>query len=423
MIYTIGNQAAMEALRSVNTEDVPSILKPIAFFTRFQARMVTQLMPLFAPTNMLRDVAERSENIRTRKIAGHAGLDMNKVANQAIGESAKLLMKLKPVMMGVLAENTPLAKLFPVDNANDDVIALKQFLALGGSSTYGDMLSGDSKSLAEKLRKTGTISDKAMEAIELWNNSFELISGFSIYKSLVANGVGNKDAATASLNLMNFRKRGKVMSPLRALYMFAQPIATGGHQMAMTLSTRRGQVRYAAYTVAAMALYAMLRSGDDDDELGINKMDELGNFTLYRNIPIPMGNGMYFKVPVGFGMQQLAWSHGVNAVRTMLGDMTAGEAVAESAALWARSAMPVSPAETSMLKNPMVWLAQTFSPQVAKPLVNIALDVNSFGAPLTNARYERQDMAKSLQGRRDTPQIYKDISRVFAQNGIDFYPE
>jgi hypothetical protein len=30
-------------------------------------------------------------------------------------------------------------------------------------------------------------------------------------------------------------------------------------------------------TVAAMALYAMLRSGDDDDdELGVNKMDELG---------------------------------------------------------------------------------------------------------------------------------------------------
>jgi hypothetical protein len=95
----------------------------------------------------------------------------------------------------------------------------------------------------------------------------------------------------------------------------------------------------------------------------------------------------------------------------------------ESAALWTRSVMPVAPAETAMAKNPMVWLAQTFSPQVAKPLVNIALDVNSFGAPLTNARYERQDMAQALQGRRDTPQIYKDIAQVFAQHGVDFYPE
>jgi hypothetical protein len=222
---------------------------------------------------------------------------------------------------------------------------------------------------------------------------------------------------------MNFRKRGKVMSPLRALYMFAQPIATGGHQLAKTLRTPRGAARLAAYTIASAFLYAVLRSGDDDDELGINKMDELGNFTLYRNIPIPMGDGQYFKVPVGFGLQQLAWAHGVNLVRTMSGTMTAGEAALESEALWARSVMPVAPAETSMMKNPAVWFAQTFSPQVAKPIVNIALDVNSFGAPLTNARYERQDKAQALQGRRETPQMYKTIAEEMARHGIDMYPE
>jgi hypothetical protein len=54
-IYTINNQGAMEALRSVNDEPTPSVLKPIAYFTRMQARMVTQFMPLFAPTNMMRE--------------------------------------------------------------------------------------------------------------------------------------------------------------------------------------------------------------------------------------------------------------------------------------------------------------------------------------------------------------------------------
>lgn len=97
--------------------------------------------------------------------------------------------------------------------------------------------------------------------------------------------------------------------------------------------------------------------------------------------------------------------------------------MAEEAGLWARSAMPVAPAETSMMKNPMVWFAQTFSPQIAKPIVNIAMDVNSFGAPLTNARYERQDKAKALQGRRETPSIYKEIAQEFARHGMDFYPE
>jgi hypothetical protein len=76
-----------------------------------------------------------------------------------------------------------------------------------------------------------------------------------------------------------------------------------------------------------------------------------------------------------------------------------------------------------MMKNPMIWFAQTFSPQVAKPIINVALDVNSFGAPLTNARYERQDLAKSQQGRRDTPQLYKDISQELGRHGLDVYPE
>lgn len=85
--------------------------------------------------------------------------------------------------------------------------------------------------------------------------------------------------------------------------------------------------------------------------------------------------------------------------------------------------MPVAPAETAMWKNPMVWFAQTFTPQIAKPLMNIGLDRNAFGAPLTNARYEQQDKARSLQGWRDTPPIYKEVAQFFARNGMDIYPE
>lgn len=425
MIYTIGNHEAMQALHSLDNEDVPSILKPIAYLTRLQARLVTLFMPLFAPTNMIRDVAERSENIRTRKIEGFNG-DMNQVANDSIKNAARLLMKIKPVMMGVLAENTPLEKLFKVDDANPDVQDLKRFLALGGSSTYGDILSNDSKKLADKLKQTGTIPDNVMEAIHLYNNAFELISGFSIYQSLVKQGLDERKAATASLNLMNFRKRGKYMNPIRALYMFAQPIATGGHQLAKTLTTKKGLARFAAYTVAAALLYSLLRSGDDDDEIGINKMDEQGNFTLYRNILISTGDGKYLKIPVGFGMQQLAWSHGVNFVRMAAGSMTPSEAAAESIALWTKAAAPIAPAETAILKHPAVWVAQTFTPQIAKPIVNVSLDVNAFGAPLTNARYAKEDKAQALQGRRDTPEFYKMAVEELAKatdGQVDMYPE
>jgi len=421
---TITNPEAQLAMTDLSNEAVPSILKPIAAFTRFQSKMVTAFLVGFAPTNMIRDVAERTENLRTRTVAGYETVDMNSVANQAIKRSAGLLYNIKKVMMNVLAEGTILEDKFKADNTNPDVQDFREYLKLGASSTYGDLLADDKQGLAKELKKVGSIPDKAMDVLLLWNNAFEMISGFSAYQSMVAHGIDKKSAAATSLNLMNFRKRGKIMSPLRALFMFAQPIAIGGHQLAKTLSTRRGLMRLAAYTVASMIIYSLLRGLDgDDDELGYNRMDESSNFSLYRNIRIPLGDGEYFDLPVGFGMQQLAWSHGVNFVRTALGTMTTGEMLGESALLWVKSTAPVSPAEGSIMKNPAVYLAQTFTPQVARPVMNVALDVNAFMSPLTNSRYERTDKAKALQGRANTPQEYKDIAEVLGKAGIDMYPE
>ena len=421
---SITNPAAQLAMTDLSNEAVPSILKPIAAFTRFQSKIVTAFLVGFAPTNMIRDVEERTENLRTRTVAGHESVDMNSVANQAIKRSAGLLYNIKKVMMNVLAEGTILEDKFKADNTNPDVQDFREYLKLGASSTYGDLLADDKQGLAKELKKVGSIPHKAMDVLLLWNNAFEMISGFSAYQSMVAHGIDKKSAAATSLNLMNFRKRGKVMSPLRALYMFAQPIAIGGHQLAKTLSTRRGLMRLAAYTVASMVLYSLLRGfDDDDDELGYNRMDESSNFSLYRNIRIPLGGGEYVDIPIGFGMQQLAWSHGVNFVRTALGTMTTGEMLGESALLWVKSTAPVSPAEGSIMKNPAVYLAQTFTPQVARPVMNVALDVNAFMSPLTNSRYERTDKAKALQGRANTPQEYKDIAEVLGKAGIDMYPE
>jgi len=420
-IYTINNQAAMEALRQMNDESIPTILKPFQIATKTQALLVTVGMAGFAPPNMIRDTLEKSENIRTRTIAG---VDMNKVGNDTLAYGVQLLTRLK-MISSVLAEDTPLGnKFLPIDNTDPDVIKLKEYLSLGGSSTYGEMLSKDSKQLAEKLSKLGTAFDKGWDTLLLYNSAFETISGFAVYKALLDQGVSPKKAATESLNLMNFRKRGRLTSPLRALYMFVNPTAQGAHQLAKSLSTTRGRLRMAAYTTAAAFLYTILRSADgDDDELGFNRMDEQGNFALYRNIHIPTGDGEYIKIPIGFGMQQLAWAHGVNAVRTALGKMTLKEALGESALLWTKAVTPVAPAETSIAKNPLVWMAQTLSPQIIKPLTNIALDVTPFGSPLTNARYEKTDTAKSLQGRKQTPQAYKDLAQVLAQHGIDMYPE
>ena len=437
-IYTVTDELAKAAMDTMNVEKSPTVFKYIKQFTSFQSRMVTIFMMGFAPTNMIRDVLERTENLRSRKIAGearYADLNMDKISNTAIMNALGNLKDIKSVMMPVLAENTPLEKLFKLDTTNTRVMAkatqLREFLKRGASSTYGDMLNFEHEELAKDLQKRAKLPHKIMEGVLLWNNSFELISGFSVYQALTENNqVELDDAAETSLNLMNFHKSGRITSPIRGLYLFVNPIIQGSSQLYSTLSTKKGAVRFAVMTGIAAVLYSMLRGADDDDdELGFNRMDRSGNFKLYRNIRIPLSlfggeKGEYFDIPLGFGSQQLSYALGVNITRMREGDMTAKEFFMEGATVGLKAVAPISPAESNIAKNPAVWLAQTLTPQFLKPIVNVGLNVNAFGGNLTNDKYMKLDTPKSEQGMRNTPPEYKDTAKwLFETAGIDMYPE
>jgi hypothetical protein len=422
-VYDLQNEGATEALRSANVEPLHSILQKLAIPTRLMARMVTQFMPGFAFQNTVRDVLEKSENIRTRALQAYPNLDMNAVGRSMLKQSVNMPKMLK-VTSAVVAQGTPLEGTLKLDPNNADQALLIQFLEDGGGSTWGEFLATDGKDLSEKLAKQHSLGTKAIEVLDVWNNSWELISSFTAYKALRDNGVDGKAAANAALELMNFRKGGTAMKPIKALYMFAQPIATGGQQLIQTLSTPRGKARFAAYMLAGMALYAMLRSGEDDEELGVNKMDEISNYTLERSIPIPMGDGEYLKVPIGFGSQMMAWTYAVNLVKLVAGKQTLSETATELLVKTPiKTFAPVAPSETSISKQPAVWMAQTLTPSFMKPVTNVALDRTAFGGTLTNGRFAKSDKANALEGKTNTPEMYKDIAKELASLGFDMYPE
>lgn len=419
--YNINNKAAIDALKSVNKEQVPTALKPIAYTTRIFSRLVTMFLPGFALINAPRDVWEKSENIRTRGVPGY-DLDMNKVARRmlAIAGNPKTLAAIAPVV----STDTPFQRFLKVNPDNQDSALLQEFMAAGGTSTTAGYLGRGSEALAKQFKTKDAIGTKAFKAIEAWNNAFELVSSFSAFKALRESGVDTNAASATTLNLMNFNKSGTIMGPIKAFYMFAQPAAAGAQQLGKTLATSRGRRRFTAYVLAGMGLYSMLRSGEDDDELGVNRMDELSNYTLERNIPIPVGDNDYLKIPVGFGLPQLAWSFAVNLTKMLNGSQSATEAAAELSKGITKTITPVAPSETSIAKQPAVFLTQTLSPQIIKPLVNVAIDRNAFGSPLTNARFFKEDAPKSEQGRRNTPEEFKDVAKELGGIfGIDIYPE
>lgn len=418
--YELPKQA-MEALRNDNVEHANAFLKLISKPTGWYARGVTQWTVTFAPMNMMRDTWEKSEFIRVQKLydKNNRLVDsktMDKIGRATIANAftdKEVWQATKRLGFGQeLRDSVPAERM------------LKQLLKEGGVSNYGTYLDKSEVDLIKRLKKennpiAGKL-EKAGKILEGYNKMFDTVSALAAYKALVENGIDSKQAAATTLELTNFRKTGSKMRGIKALYMFSQPTVMGAANLIRYLSTRKGQIRFAAYLAGMTALYTVLRSMDDDDEGG-NKMDQLGDITRY--IPIPLGGGHYFKVPVGFGMPQMAWNFSTNIVKGAVSDISLTEAGANMLAHSLKTFAPVSPSEISAAKYPMEKLTLTATPTILQPLMQNVLNRSAFGSKITT-NYVREDKLKAEQSKATTAQFWKDTALFMNDNlGIDMHPE
>nr|DAX74708.1 MAG TPA: nuclease [Caudoviricetes sp.] len=411
----------MESLRNDNVEHANAFLKVISKPTGWYARGVTQWTVTFAPMNMLRDTWEKSEFIRVQKLYDKNNRLVDSKTMDKIGrDTIKNALADKEVWQATkrLGFGQELRDSVPAERM------LKQLLKEGGVSNYGTYLDKSEVDLVKKLRKennplAGKL-EKAGKVLEGYNKMFDTVSALASYKALVENGIDSKQAAATTLELTNFRKTGSKMRGIKALYMFSQPTVMGAANLMRYLSTRKGQIRFAAYMAVMTSLYTVLRSMDDEDEGG-NKMDQLGDITRY--IPIPLGDGKYFKIPVGFGMAQMAWNFSTNIVKGAVGDISLTEAGTNMLVHSMKTFSPVSPSEISAAKYPLEKITLTATPSILQPVMQNVLNRSAFGNKITT-NYVRDDKLKAEQSKATTAQFWKDVAIDLNDSlGIDMHPE
>lgn len=411
----------MESLRNDNVEHANAFLKVISKPTGWYARGVTQWTVTFAPMNMMRDTWEKSEFIRVQKLYDKNNRLVDSKTMDKIGrDTIKNAFTDKEVWQATkrLGFGQELRDSVPAERM------LKQLLKEGGVSNYGTYLDKTEVDLVKRLRKennplAGKL-EKVGKVFEGYNKMFDTVSALASYKALVDNGIDSKQAAATTLELTNFRKTGSKMRGIKALYMFSQPTVMGAANLMRYLSTRKGQIRFAAYMAVMTSLYTVLRSMDDEDEGG-NKMDQLGDITRY--IPIPLGGGKYFKIPVGFGMAQMAWNFSTNIVKGAVGDISLTEAGANMLVHSLKTFSPVSPSEISAAKYPMEKITLTATPSILQPVMQNVLNRSAFGNKITT-NYVRDDKLKAEQSKATTAQFWKDTAIELNDTlGIDMHPE
>lgn len=411
----------IESLRNDNVEHANAFLKVISKPTGWYARGVTQWTVTFAPMNMMRDTWEKSEFIRVQKLYDKNNRLVDSKTMDKIGrDTIKNALADKEVWQATkrLGFGQELRDSVPAERM------LKQLLKEGGVSNYGTYLDKSEVDLIKKLRKennplAGKL-EKAGKVLEGYNKMFDTVSALASYKALVENGIDSKQAAATTLELTNFRKTGSKMRGIKALYMFSQPTVMGAANLMRYLSTRKGQIRFAAYMAAMTSLYTVLRSMDDEDEGG-NKMDQLGDITRY--IPIPIGDGKYFKIPVGFGMAQMAWNFSTNIVKGAVGDISLTEAGTNMLVHSMKTFSPVSPSEISAAKYPLEKITLTATPSILQPVMQNVLNRSAFGNKITT-NYVRDDKLKAEQSKATTAQFWKDVAIDLNDSlGVDMHPE
>ena len=411
----------MESLRNDNVEHANAFLKVISKPTRWYARGVTQWTVTFAPMNMMRDTWEKSEFIRVQKLYDKNNRLVDSKTMDKIGrDTIKNAFTDKEVWQATkrLGFGQELRDSVPAERM------LKQLLKEGGVSNYGTYLDKTEVDLVKRLKKennplAGKL-EKVGKVFEGYNKMFDTVSALASYKALVDNGIDSKQAAATTLELTNFRKTGSKMRGIKALYMFSQPTVMGAANLMRYLSTRKGQIRFAAYMAVMTSLYTVLRSMDDEDEGG-NKMDQLGDITRY--IPIPLGGGKYFKIPVGFGMAQMAWNFSTNIVKGAVGDISLTEAGTNMLVHSLKTFSPVSPSEISAAKYPMEKITLTATPSILQPVMQNVLNRSAFGNKITT-NYVRDDKLKAEQSKATTAQFWKDTAIELNDTlGIDMHPE
>ena len=449
-IMTIGNARALNAVRNFNQPAFPYDGDPskqpgaaayhaVGWATRFMGSMYTRFNPSFILRNKVMDSLQQWQllladapvgNMTTAKgvqgyleaagnVAGRMGLVMN-------------AMKYNILWTGSIGKNSEYQQW------------LERYAAQGGVTSYATFLGRDSlmnlsraawkeaATAGERARHPGdalTWGGKLMDGL---NNLAEMTTRVSAFRALVEAGVSEERAANYVKDIMNFETKGENARHANALYPFFTTSLYDARRLFKVLSKKEGQVVFTALVGFSYVLWASIAAATGDDEDGVAWVDKypMGVAARYAIIPIRSDDGKMrgegIRIPLGFGLGRLANTVALSARRFKNGTDNTGELVSNlvnHAAIGSFS--PLQPSDVNIAKDPTYWLAQTFVPQVAKPLLQYASNKNWRGMPIYNSDQYRSDGDLDYNtGMETTPDVFKTIAeKWYDATGYDVAPE
>lgn len=390
-IFVNGNPRAAQAING-ELNDVDRYGSAVAKVNRFLSQVYTSINPEFVVTNYQRDAG-----FAASIVASTEPLSYQK-------EWAKNMTVYNPITTGVYLNR--LIKKAKTGNINPNNKAeryMQEFLSNGGETGFTNMLSADDykKQIKRDIKSINSVvslpkaARAAVAFTERANTVFEDATRYATYVTSREQGRtidrSIRDAKEISLN---FNTRGADGLPgdsfiyrffrgLRRWMIFVNPSIQGLNKAGMAFRNHplRSSMMIAGLpTLLGYALPAIMRAvvgggdGDDDDKNVIESYKDLPKWVRRTNIAIPIGENNFVTIPlsyelrVSYGLGEMMWEYGEG--------MIDGKEMAAETLLQLSDLLPVSLFDGT--------LAQSISPTIARPFVDIIQNRNFYGKKIYN---------------------------------------
>lgn len=397
-------------------KDLNPILAALATGTSAYARLLTKYRPTFAPVNWMREGAERAANIASRYITNEDG----EVIGATDLQVSIRLAAANPAIVAALSNHLMTGG----NTVNEYVKAYRELEALGGLSTFSNILKQTEQDICKDLRKMKGVRKYAKEmdnVVGHWNEMFGAAPAVAAFMVLKSKGVSPERAAMFVLDSFNIHNHGTVTQWLRSFQPFIVPAMEGSRNLIRSLSTKRGMAVTAGRVAVGIALYTMLAALAPDDE-----MDKMTITELSRAIPVFNKDGSFFKIPVAFGLPRVAWVTSAMLARSVRegGDFIADFSGATAAL--AEELMPLAGSYSGehASNNPALAMFHAVMPELVRPFVEVATNASHFGTPIHIGNYREGERFASNSGKTMTAGVWKDAAATLHSTfGIDMYPE
>lgn len=370
------------SLKNLDAAQIGAVLGVIGKATRYFAAINTQYNPAFGLYNLMRDVQGAAINLGNTPLAN----DKAKVISHVLTAGVGMYRDLRAERAGGTATSN-WAKL------------AEEFELAGGKTGFRDMFRNSQEradSIERELDPTRLqkIGDTTVGPVFNWlsdfNESIENSVRLSAYKVARDKGLSIEESASIAKNItVNFNRKGAIGTQTGLIYAFFNASVQGTARMAEALTGPTGKKIIAGgLMLGVVQAVALAAAGFDEGEIP--------DWLKDKNLVIPTGGGKYIAIPMPLGYHAIPALSRRATEFFMSGNKSAvGEGI-ELMGLFADAFNPIGNGGT---------LAETLSPTVTDPIVQLEANRDFAGRPIYNENFNSLDPTPGPDRTRDGASI------------------